>query len=446
LAPDEAGGWMLTARRLQADWSEWESGVRATVAADGTVAHLPEPYRVWDVGSACAAGHSLTVYTQSGWEWESDDGDCTGVFGLPAGAAGDLGPEPVDLPRDVRDCQWNARVAPFAGGFVAAWQTSRFDDAASSGGNPFHGLSLRVFDAAGRPGGDPLDLRLAVEPAPDPHLDDLAAAGELVAVVGRVRGQLFARLAQRVSPGPCVPGPGHLCLGGAASDRFRLDSAFLNPYAGDRPGRGKAAPLTADTGAFWFFSPGNLELLVKVLDGRPVNGRWWVLAGAASTVEWWLTVTDTVTREQWGGAVAPYLFATVADTAALPRPPAAPDPSAALPRPPGLPDTREDVLVGERYRVRVHWTNPRTGGEGAGRGAAVADDTALFWFFAPANLELMVKVLDGRPVNGWAWVLWATTTDVAFELEVEDTETGAVRRYVNEPFHLGGGADTAAFH
>jgi hypothetical protein len=234
-----------------------------------------------------------------------------------AGAASDLGP-PVDLPRDVRDCQWNARAAALGDGFVAAWQTSRFDGLPAV--NPFHGVSLRRFDLEGRPLGDPLDLRLAPAPAEDPaYLYDLAAGGGLVAVVSRRWGRLEARLAAPVPFGPCIPGPGHLCLGGVASDRFRLDSVFLNPYAGDRPGRGKAAPLTADTGAFWFFSPGNLEVLVKVLDGRPVNGRWWVFAGAASTVEWWLTVTDTLTREQWGDAVAPYLFATVADTTALPR-------------------------------------------------------------------------------------------------------------------------------
>ena len=48
----------------------------------------------------------------------------------------------------------------------------------------------------------------------------------------------------------------------------------------DRTGAGTALPLTADTGAFWFFDPANVEVLLKVLDGRPVNGQFWVFYGA----------------------------------------------------------------------------------------------------------------------------------------------------------------------
>ncbi len=54
-------------------------------------------------------------------------------------------------------------------------------------------------------------------------------------------------------------------------------------------------PLTSDTGAFWFFGADNVELIVKVLDGRAVNGRFWVYAGALSDVDYIITVTDTAT-------------------------------------------------------------------------------------------------------------------------------------------------------
>jgi hypothetical protein len=60
-------------------------------------------------------------------------------------------------------------------------------------------------------------------------------------------------------------------------------------------GAAKVASVDGDSGAFWFFDPGNLELAVKVLDGRPVNGRFWVFFGALSDVEYWVTVTDTAT-------------------------------------------------------------------------------------------------------------------------------------------------------
>jgi hypothetical protein len=57
-------------------------------------------------------------------------------------------------------------------------------------------------------------------------------------------------------------------------------------------------PLTADTGAFWFFDAANLEVMVKVLDGRAINGKLWVFFGALSDVDYTLTVTDTQTGQQ----------------------------------------------------------------------------------------------------------------------------------------------------
>jgi hypothetical protein len=56
-----------------------------------------------------------------------------------------------------------------------------------------------------------------------------------------------------------------------------------------------AVPLTTDTGYFWFFSAGNIELVVKVLDGREVNGKFWVFYGRLTDVESTITVTDTLT-------------------------------------------------------------------------------------------------------------------------------------------------------
>ena len=77
-------------------------------------------------------------------------------------------------------------------------------------------------------------------------------------------------------------------------------------------------PLNGDTGAFWFFDAANVELLLKVLDGLPLNDSWWVYFGALSNVAYMVTVTDTAT-----GRVVEYRnpsgrFASVADTSAFP--------------------------------------------------------------------------------------------------------------------------------
>jgi hypothetical protein len=74
--------------------------------------------------------------------------------------------------------------------------------------------------------------------------------------------------ARAQAPGSCFPAATHLCLNG---DRFQVDVDWMLPSG---PGKGQAVPLTADTGLFWFFGNSNLELIVKVLDGRPVNGHF----------------------------------------------------------------------------------------------------------------------------------------------------------------------------
>ena len=81
--------------------------------------------------------------------------------------------------------------------------------------------------------------------------------------------------------------------------------SFYDEFLGRRPwkdfqgnqGAGHAVPLTADTGHFWFFGPDNVEVVLKVLDGREVNGHFWVFFGALSSVEYTLTVTDVQTGE-----------------------------------------------------------------------------------------------------------------------------------------------------
>ena len=85
-------------------------------------------------------------------------------------------------------------------------------------------------------------------------------------------------------------------------------------FAGNT-GRGNAVPLSGDTGYFWFFDAANVELIVKVLDGRGLNGHHWVFYGALSNVEYTLTVTDTLTGGQHNNPSG--RFASIGDTAAF---------------------------------------------------------------------------------------------------------------------------------
>lgn len=110
----------------------------------------------------------------------------------------------------------------------------------------------------------------------------------------------------------CEPSAEALCLGG---DRFQ---ASVEWTALGTSGHGKAIPLTADTGAFWFFEPSNLEVEVKVLDGCGINQRFWVFLSGLTNVAVTVTVRDTYTGQVWehrqtGGAPLP----TRLDTNAL---------------------------------------------------------------------------------------------------------------------------------
>jgi hypothetical protein len=120
---------------------------------------------------------------------------------------------------------------------------------------------------------------------------------------GAIRGPLMP--APLVAVGSCTSDATTLCLN---QGRFKVQVAFQN---GTAAGPGNAVPMTGDTGTFWFFTSNNLELMVKVVDGRAVNGKFWVFAGALSDVAYTISVTDLST-----GTVKTYV-ATQGQQAAL---------------------------------------------------------------------------------------------------------------------------------
>ncbi len=90
--------------------------------------------------------------------------------------------------------------------------------------------------------------------------------------------------------GTCVSSPTTLCLN---NSRYKLRARWVTRDGNS--GAGQVINLTGDTGGFWFFSPSNLELVVKVLNGCGVNSRYWTFAGGLTDVNVILTVTDTKT-------------------------------------------------------------------------------------------------------------------------------------------------------
>ncbi|HEX7182059.1 MAG TPA: hypothetical protein VF756_09465 [Thermoanaerobaculia bacterium] len=73
--------------------------------------------------------------------------------------------------------------------------------------------------------------------------------------------------------------------------RFSVTVHWKNPYG---PGEGEGLPVTLspEAGYFWFFDSDNAEVTVKILDGRPQNGHFWVFIASMTTLELEVTVTE----------------------------------------------------------------------------------------------------------------------------------------------------------
>ena len=259
-----------------------------------------------------------------------------------------------------------------------------------------------------------------------------------------------------------MPGANILCLN---NSRFAV-SVEWKDFQGNT-GSGKAIPLTGDTGYFWFFTNTNVELVVKVLDAAAINGHFWVFYGALSNVEYTITVTDTATSEQKIYSNPSGEFGSAGDTLAfvssVGSPPAAasdltggsaePGASIAGIAPAASAKAQADSCVADatalclaagRFRVEVNWKDFQ-GKTGRGQAIGLTADTGYFWFFNSANVELVVKVLDARGVNGNFWAFYGALSNVEYEIVVIDTETGESERYTNPSGSFASAGDTKAF-
>jgi ELWxxDGT repeat protein len=334
-----------------------------------------------------------------------------------------------------------------------------------SAADPVHGEELWQTD------GTAAGTRLAADLAPESASsspDPLAAVGDRLYFVADdgIAGRELWTL-NTAAPAGCQAGDTRLCL---SAGRFQVEAEWMD-FEG-HTGVGHAVSLTADTGYFWFFASTNVETVVKVLDGRGLNGAFWVFYGALSNVSYTLTVTDTATGLSRRYVNPPGVFASVGDTdgfgplgaydgkaARVSTAISAASATLATSAASALVSARTDAraatgtctpgaqrlcLQGGRFAVTAAWTDFQ-GKTGTGTAVPLTPDTGYFWFFDPANVEVMTKVLDGTGLNGKYWFFYGALSDVSYTLTVTDTRTGAVKTYKNPSGQFGSLGDTGAF-
>ena len=276
-------------------------------------------------------------------------------------------------------------------------------------------------------------------------------------------------------PAPCVPSALTLCIDDHPGDRrFQIQAVYQTSQGGGASGTAHAIPLAAvglaRGGAFWFFSPDNPELLVKILDGCQINGNKWFFASAATNVGFVATVTDTKNGAQTaytsldlspGLPVQDTVLARcsiVSDTLLAKPEPVAKESTPKIAAPvifgctPGDATLCIDGSPGDRrFKVEVAYQTSQGGG-GSGEGHAVPlapvgiTHGGAFWFFSPDNPEMLVKVLDGCAINGQKWFFASAGTNVGYTLTLTDMATGQQKIYTNDDLHAADPIlDTAAF-
>ncbi|HEX6864857.1 MAG TPA: hypothetical protein VF414_18645, partial [Thermoanaerobaculia bacterium] len=88
-----------------------------------------------------------------------------------------------------------------------------------------------------------------------------------------------------------------------------------------------------------------------------------------------------------------------------------------------------------RFSVAMVWRTATD--EDFGLPVQLTTDSGYFWFFNPANIEVVIKVLNGCGLNSRYWVFAAGLTNVNVEIAVLDRLRDVIVAYenpLNNPF------------
>lgn len=105
-------------------------------------------------------------------------------------------------------------------------------------------------------------------------------------VAALIDGQPYATATVEVAASPTTIAIGRFDYFGA---NFRAEVEWVDP----RDGQTRLAPgvaISREAGRFWFFAPGNPEVIFKVLDGTPINGHHWLFVSSMTGVGFTLRI------------------------------------------------------------------------------------------------------------------------------------------------------------
>ena len=95
-----------------------------------------------------------------------------------------------------------------------------------------------------------------------------------------------------------------------------------------------------------------------------------------------------------------------------------------------VPDDHTLCLNDNRFAVSARFRTNDSGVTDA-TGVKLTGDSGYFWFFNPANIEVVIKVLSGCSLNQSYWVFATGLTNVEVTLTVTDTESDTTKTYMN---------------
>ena len=106
------------------------------------------------------------------------------------------------------------------------------------------------------------------------------------------------------------------------------------------------------------------------------------------------------------------------------------------------PSSNTLCLLNRRFAVQMTWMNQFNGASGAGSPRSLSDQSGLFTFTDPTDVELVMKMVDFGDRTAF---FYGALSDFEYDITVQDTIGGTTKTYHNPAGTYCGGLDNTAF-